>query len=125
MTESDVRVRFTVTDTGIGITEEGRRRLFQAFVQADGSFARKYGGTGLGLVISKRLVEMMGGQLDVESAPDEGATFWFTVRFQPASAGVKSKPDGANLCGVKVLLVDGHQRSREIAWQMVQSRGTR
>lgn len=122
-TESDVRVRFTVTDTGIGISEEGRRRLFQAFVQADGSFARKYGGTGLGLVISKRLVEMMGGQMDVESVPGEGSTFWFTVRFQPASSVVKPKPAGANLRGVKVLLVDGHERSREIARQMALSWG--
>ena len=81
VTETEAVLRFRVRDTGIGISHDEQARLFEPFVQVDDSATRKYGGTGLGLVISRQLVERMGGNIGLESVPGEGSTFSFTVRF--------------------------------------------
>jgi signal transduction histidine kinase len=90
VSEHGVRLLFEVEDTGIGLAPDALARLFQPFVQADGSIKRKYGGTGLGLAICKQLIEMMGGRVGVDSEPDKGSRFWFTARFQHSQAATPS-----------------------------------
>lgn len=110
---NEVTVRFSVKDTGIGMTPEQIGKLFQAFSQADSSSTRKYGGTGLGLSISRQLVELMGGEILVESTPGQGSTFSFTVRL-----GCRREPAGraprTPLKGLRVLVVDDNATSRDI-----------
>jgi two-component system, sensor histidine kinase and response regulator len=112
-TGNKVKLRFSVKDTGIGMTKEQANRLFQAFSQADTSTSRKYGGTGLGLVISKRLVELMGGSIWVVSEPGQGSTFSFTGWFG-LSETAPHRVVPTRLGSLKTLIVDDNASAREV-----------
>ena len=117
-----ITVKFSVSDTGIGLTEEQAGKLFQSFTQADTSTTRKYGGTGLGLTISKRLVEMMDGEIWADSEPGQGSTFSFTATFGIGREEVKKRfAPSPDLRGMKVLVVDDNPTSREILRDMMES----
>ena len=115
VTEKNVRLAFSVKDTGIGMTPEQLGRLFNAFTQADGSTTRKYGGTGLGLVISKSLVELMGGKLQVESTSGEGSRFFFSISLPIAPQAGEPKWKSVNsFAGKNILLVDDCANMRSV-----------
>ena len=111
-TDGSVQLRISVQDTGIGLTAQDIRALFQAFSQADNSLSRQPGGTGLGLVISKRLVEQMGGEIGVESTPGEGSVFWISVRLPKARDDIEDLP-GAPLLGRRVAILEKHDLARQ------------
>jgi CheY-like chemotaxis protein/nitrogen-specific signal transduction histidine kinase len=108
-----VTLRFEIIDTGIGISRKQIRRLFKSFSQVDASTTRKYGGTGLGLTISKQLAELMGGQIGVKSKEGEGSTFWFTARFEK-QAGIRTKTIyiDPKIKSLKCLVVDDNDSCR-------------
>jgi len=121
--ESDEKgqlVRFAVSDTGIGLTEEQMGRLFQAFEQADASTTRQHGGTGLGLAISKRLAQLMGGDVGVASEVGKGSTFWFTAYLGKGDGHARplTRPD---LRGRRVLVIDDNAQAREVLSSMLSS----
>ncbi len=142
-----VRLRFEVTDTGVGLSDEERSRLFEPFVQADASTTRRYGGTGLGLSICRRLVGLMGGEIGVHSVPGAGSTFFFTARFGvqtagaeaastpaqvPAESAVMAAPSRPDACvsasalrGAHLLLVEDNEVNRELALDILRSAGVR
>jgi signal transduction histidine kinase/CheY-like chemotaxis protein len=124
----DIVLHFAVTDTGIGIPADKQQRIFEAFMQADGSSTRNYGGTGLGLAISTQLVEMMGGRIWVESEQDKGSVFHFTARFGLGSVNLTDVLPPAPLTeqalrGVRVLIVDDNRTNRQILKEVVSKWG--
>ncbi len=128
-------LHFAVRDEGIGISDEERARLFQAFSQADASTTRKYGGTGLGLSISRRLVEMMGGRIWVDSTPGQGSTFHFTARFAASNQLPEAHPaygtlkidsaDLARLQGADILVVEDAELNQQVLREMLEQAGLR
>jgi len=129
------QLRFSVRDSGIGIPIESQSKLFQPFVQADGSTTRRFGGTGLGLFISKRLVDLMGGSLTLHSAAAAGAEFIVTLPLEPADAAASDQVphppiddsaravDGKRLQGVCVLVVDDSEINLEVVRRMLEREG--
>jgi two-component system sensor histidine kinase/response regulator len=134
---ADVLLRFDVVDTGIGISAEEQQRIFSAFEQADNSMTRKYGGVGLGLIISKRLARMMGGDVGVASQPGAGSTFWLSVRLEKAAAtldgavppaSTPAPPSAeaqlrAELAGARILLAEDDPVNLEIARGLLEDVG--
>jgi len=132
-----VELEFSVTDTGIGIADENRAQLFQAFGQVDTSIVRKYGGTGLGLSISKALVELMGGSIWLEASEvGHGSDFRFTARFkareanssalsppEPLAQALDAAPSMERLKGARVLVVEDNEANQEIVSEMLQGKG--
>jgi PAS domain S-box-containing protein len=121
---ASVCVRVAVSDTGVGIPQETRSRLFEPFTQADESTARRYGGTGLGLTISKQLSELLGGTIGVDSAPGRGSTFWFTARFSLDAAADEDTRAGV-LESLPILVVDHEAISRVVLQTQLQHWGAR
>ncbi len=119
-----LHLRFTIHDSGIGLSDEQSARLFTAFTQADASTTRRFGGTGLGLAICKRLVQMMGGDITVQSALGKGSTFTFTADFkEPANQPTRVANLGANLRGLPVLAVDDNPTALATLIEMLESFG--
>ncbi len=132
-TEADVKLRFEVRDTGIGISSEESEVIFDTFQQADGSTTRRFGGTGLGLAISRAFVEMMGGEIGVDSTWNEGSTFWFEVRLERQASTSRMRTDEAlarvaaasppNLHERRVLLVEDNEINQDVVCGMLEGLG--
>ena len=111
-TEQDVRIRFAITDTGIGIANNKLNTIFETFKQAEADTTRKYGGTGLGLAISKRLIELHDSRINVESRPGRGSTFWFAITFKKADKNDYNNINVETGLNINVLVVDDNQINR-------------
>ena len=118
---SNVTIKIMVTDSGIGISQEDQHRLFRTFSQVDSSSTRKYGGTGLGLTISKTLVEMMNGEIGIDSKINQGSTFWFTFKHAKQKLPTVAGSASVSLAGFKVLLYDSNQASRLAIQHLMES----
>lgn len=129
-TASEIELRFTISDNGVGMTPEQQTRLFQPFMQAHASTTRKFGGTGLGLAISKSLVEMMNGVIGARSAPGAGSEFWFTIKVIPSARGTAcrdqakvARPDKATSTEFQILLVEDNTINQKVAQMMIKDLG--
>jgi len=122
LTESHVNLKFSIEDTGIGISKENQALVFDKFTQADTSSTRKFGGTGLGLAITKQLVEMMDGEIGVESELEKGSTFWFSARFELQEETVESSIELPKvLKGMNILVVDDIALNRRVLKEQLKS----
>ena len=126
-TGDKLRLRFAITDTGVGIGEEAGKQLFERFRQGDGSTTRRFGGSGLGLAICRRLAEMMGGEVGFESELGQGSTFWLEVEADACAApeAHADEPDAPLFDGLRVLLVEDNATNRLIATRMLEALGAR
>lgn len=124
--DASAHLRIEVSDTGVGIAPKVQERLFRVFTQADASTSRQFGGTGLGLAISRQLIELMGGEIGVNSAPDRGSTFWFTIHLPRVESPLPLVCD-LRLSGKRLLIVDDNHTNRKIlryltnSWGMISS----
>ncbi|MBS0423432.1 MAG: response regulator [Proteobacteria bacterium] len=123
VSETMADISICVEDTGIGIPEEFHEKIFQHFSQADGSTTRQYGGTGLGLTICKRLLELMGGSIHVESSTGQGSKFWIHLQLEKSKLEYNYFPDLADLAGIRVLVVDDNQTNRDILKIQLENQG--
>jgi signal transduction histidine kinase/CheY-like chemotaxis protein len=123
--DASVLLRFEVRDSGVGMSDEEQRRLFLPFSQADASTSRRYGGTGLGLAISRQLVRLMGGELEVASAPGRGSRFHFSVRFglRAEASTLPQALEHGGLRGTRALIVDDNACAREVLVEMARALG--
>ncbi|MDP2575663.1 two-component sensor histidine kinase BarA [Vibrio penaeicida] len=121
--EDFIELQFMVRDTGIGISERQQAQLFQAFSQADASISRRYGGTGLGLVITQKLVGQMGGEVSLTSRLHQGSTFWFTLRLATSDMPVASDIDTQVLKGKKLLLIEPNMQAASVIQQQLINEG--